>query len=141
MQKIILDTNILVSALISRSAPAQILYECVLEEIVTVCLSNNILDEYKEILVRDKFTKLAGFREKAAIVLSRIRKIGYMYEPIINVDVLRDADDNKFLELALASSADFLITGNTQDFMILSFGSTRIITPREYWDVHRPHKP
>jgi uncharacterized protein len=75
MQKIILDTNILVSALIARSAPAQILYECVLEEIVIVCLSNNILDEYQEILVRDKFTKLAGFRDKAAIVLSKLFSI------------------------------------------------------------------
>jgi hypothetical protein len=64
--------------------------------------------------------------------------LAQFYKPQIAVDLLSDADDNKFLELALTSSADFLITGNTQDFTITEFEYTRIVTPREYWDLYRP---
>jgi len=38
------------------------------------------------------------------------------------------------LDLAAASSADYLITGNTNDFQITEFEYTRILTPKEYWD-------
>jgi len=36
------------------------------------------------------------------------------------------------LELALESRADFLVTGNTNDFVISSYEQTKILTPREY---------
>jgi putative PIN family toxin of toxin-antitoxin system len=138
MQKIILDTNVIVSALISRSAPTQIVYECVLEQAVMLCLSDEIMEEYVEVLGRGKFSKVQGFRQNADVVLSKIRQGARFYEPRTAVELLRDVDDNKFLELALASSADFLITGNTQDFTITEFEYTRIVTPREYWDLYRP---
>jgi hypothetical protein len=138
MQKIILDTNVIVSALISHSAPTQIVYECVLEQAIMLCLSDAILEEYVEVLARGKFSKMQGFRHNADVVLSKIRDLAQFYKPQIAVDLLSDADDNKFLELALTSSADFLITGNTQDFTITEFEYTRIVTPREYWDLYRP---
>ncbi len=53
------------------------------------------------------------------------------------IDVLTDISDNKFLELAAVSSADYLITGNTVDFTITEFEYTKIVTPREYWDNYR----
>ena len=93
MQKIILDTNVIVSALISNSVPTQILYKLVLTKSVLLCLSD------------------------------------------IKVDVLTDTSDKKFLELAAASSADFLITGNTLDFTLDEFEYTKILTPRAYWEL------
>lgn len=46
MQKLILDTNVIVSGLISNSIPTKILYELVLTRKVELCLSEEILDEY-----------------------------------------------------------------------------------------------
>jgi predicted nucleic acid-binding protein len=40
--------------------------------------------------------------------------------------------------LALASNADFLTTGNTKDFILNEYKNTKILTPREYWDVYAP---
>ncbi|MBO0938457.1 hypothetical protein J2I47_18035 [Fibrella sp. HMF5335] len=54
------------------------------------------------------------------------------------VAVIADADDNRFLEAAKAGSADYIITGNTNDFLISSFGETSIVTPKVYWEQHRP---
>ena len=42
------------------------------------------------------------------------------------------------LELAEESKADFIITGNTNDFTISEYKTTKIVTPKEYWENHKP---
>lgn len=138
MQKIILDTNVVVSALISNSIPTKILYDLALPRKVEICLSEEVFAEYVEVLNREKFAKFANFKSNAEIVLSKLREISTFYIPINVIDVLGDPDDNKFLELAAVSRADFLTTGNTLDFTLAQFGSTKIMTPREYWDNFAP---
>jgi predicted nucleic acid-binding protein len=39
--------------------------------------------------------------------------------------------------LAVESKADYIITGNTKDFTMTEFQGTRIVTPKEYWDLYR----
>ena len=138
MQKLILDTNVIVSALISSSIPSKILYELVLTEKVEICLSEEILSEYVEVLNREKFSKFANFKTKAEVVLNRLREIAIFYQTDRKIEVLTDTSDNKFLELAAVSAADYLTTGNTLDFTITEFEYTRILTPREYWDNYAP---
>jgi len=53
--------------------------------------------------------------------------------PLISLDMLSDKDDNKILELADACAADYIITGNTNDFTFSTYKNTRIVTPKEYW--------
>ena len=53
MQKIILDTNVIVSALISNAVPTKILYDIVFKQLVEPCLSTEIFEEYVEVLGRD----------------------------------------------------------------------------------------
>ena len=138
MQKLILDTNVIVSALISSSIPSKILYELVLTEKVEICLSEEILSEYVEVLNREKFSKFANFKTKAEVVLNRLREIAIFYQTDRKIEVLTDTSDNKFLELAAVSAADYLTTGNTLDFTITEFEYTRILTPREHWDNYAP---
>ncbi|MFW6275472.1 MAG: putative toxin-antitoxin system toxin component, PIN family [bacterium] len=140
MQKLILDTNVVVSALISNSFPTMILYELVLTSEVDTCLSEEIFLEYLEVMNRDKFTKFANFKTKANVVLNKIRENSIFYKTDRKIDVLTDTSDNKFLELAAVSSADYLITGNTLDFQITEFEYTRILTPRDYWENFDPRK-
>jgi putative PIN family toxin of toxin-antitoxin system len=113
MQKVILDTNIIVSALISNSIPTKILYDLVLTQKVKTCLTEEIFTEYIEVLNREKFTKYTNFKSKADIVLNKLREISTYYETNQKIEILSDTSDNKFLELAAVSFADYLITGNT----------------------------
>lgn len=140
MQKLILDTNIIISALISNSIPTKILYELVLPQKVKTCLSDEIFSEYVAVMNREKFAKYANFKTNADIVLSKLREISTFYKTDQRVEVLTDASDNEFLELASVSSADYLITGNILDFQITEFEYTRILSPREYWDNSDPRK-
>ncbi len=138
MQKLILDTNVIVSALISKSIPSKILYELILQRKVELCLSQEVFAEYVEVLNRDKFSKFVDFKAKAEVVLSKLNEISTLYRTDRKVDILTDTSDNKFLELAAVSAADYLTTGNTLDFTIKEFEYTKILTPREYWDHYAP---
>lgn len=73
MQKVILDTNVIVSALISRSAPADILFHLVLTRAVMLCLSDAVYEEYVTVLNRKKFAVFPDFRINSEIVLSKLK--------------------------------------------------------------------
>ncbi len=138
MQKIILDTNVIVSAMISNSYPTKILFDLVLTKSVEVCLSIYILEEYIEVFNRDKFLKFPNFKSKSDVVLAKFKDLPTYYNRNIKIDLLTYASDNKFLEFASVSIADFLITGNTTHFILSKFENSKIVTPRNYWDNFRP---
>ena len=56
-----------------------------------------------------------------------------MFIPLISLNMISDKDDNKILELADVCAADYVITGNTNDFTFSVYKSTRIVTPKDYW--------
>lgn len=137
MQKVILDTNVIVSGLIQKSFPYLIL-NLYFEREIELCLSENLMNEYIEVLNRDKFSRFQDFRAKADTVISDINNTASLYSPKKKVKKIRDPDDNMLLELALECKADFLVTGNTNDFTIKNYKRTKIVTPREYWELHKP---
>lgn len=117
-----------------------ILYELLLTKEVETSLSVEIFAVYVDVMNRKKFSKFANFKTKADVVLNKLYEISTFYKTEQKVDILTDKSDNKFLELAAVSSADYLITGNTLDFKITEFEYTKILTPRNYWDNFEPGK-
>lgn len=136
MQKIILDTNIIVSSLIQKNYPYLIVEYCI-EGNATICLSSEILQEYIEVLNRPKFSSFKDFKTNADFLITRLSEMAETFEPKTKLDVIGDEPDNRLLELAQISKADFIITGNTTDFSMDSFDGTKILTPKEYWEEYR----
>ncbi|MCL2304699.1 MAG: putative toxin-antitoxin system toxin component, PIN family [Planctomycetaceae bacterium] len=135
MQKIILDTNVIVSALIQQGYPYKVLEKVLTSGNTTLCVFDKLLQEYHEVLFRPKFTGFTDFFVNAHVLLLRMETISRKFTPQIALNILPDKDDNMLLELALESNADFLVTGNTNDFMISSYLRTRILTPKEYFEL------
>ena len=135
MQSVILDTNIVVSALIQKSYPHLIVFDFVLAEEVKLYLSKALMNEYRDVLSRSKFTRVTNFLNNSEIVLSRFEKIAIFYEPKIHLEIIKDKSDNKLLELADESNANFLITGNHVDFTITHYKNTQILSPRRFWEM------
>lgn len=133
MQKIILDTNVIVSSLIQKNYPYLIVDYCI-EGNAILCISNPILQEYLEVLARPKFAKFADFKTNADFLIARLSEISETYEPKNTIEIIKDEPDNRLLELADISKADFIITGNTNDFTMQIYNQTRILTPKEYWE-------
>jgi len=138
MQKVVIDTNVIVSALIQRSYPNQIINEFFIENRIQLCVSDELMSEYFEVLSRPKFSKFQDFYIRAESILVEIETKSKKFFPTIKVDLIPDLNDNKILELADECDADFIITGNTNDFTFSSNKGTKIVTPKAYWDNHQP---
>lgn len=138
MQRIVVDTNVIVSSLIQRSYPYLIIYELFIKSRITLCLSDSLLAEYVEVLSRPKFARFPDFYLRAEILLADIEIKSAKYDPNKFVSIIADEPDNRILELADECTADFIITGNTNDFTFSFYKETRIVTPREYWENYRP---
>ena len=112
--KIVLDTNIVVSGLLqSQGNPAQVL-TLALAGAFQVCFDERILAEYAEVLARPRFK----FDPKLVRqVLDKIEADGLAVDASGQSDLdLPDRDDEPFLAVALATSAEFLVTGNLADY-------------------------
>ena len=134
MQKLAIDTNVFVSSLIQRSYPYLITTELFSNNRIQLCISDEIFEEYVEVLNREKFTRFPEFIVKAQALLTSIRRKANKYSPVSKVTLIKDVADNKFLELCETCKADFLITGNTNDFTFNEYKGTKIVIPKEYWE-------
>jgi uncharacterized protein len=135
MRKIVVDTNVLVSALLTKGYSSRIIDELILSKKVKLCLSPPIFKEYVDVLFRKKFARYPSFVASAELVLAKMEELAIIYEPTIKLDLLKDKDDNKFLELAITTDASLLVTGNKNDFRISSYQTVKIVTPKECWDT------
>jgi putative PIN family toxin of toxin-antitoxin system len=138
MQKIVIDTNVIVSSLIQKGYPYHIIFDLLIEDKICLCVSPALIAEYYEVLERPKFTQFQGFTAKARVVLANIELKAIRYNPRITLDLISDKDDNKILELADECGADFVITGNTNDFTFPLYKNTKIVTPKDYWEKYKP---
>jgi len=135
MLQVIIDTNVLVSSLIQHSYPFLIVDFLIKSSNSSICISMKISNEYNDVLFREKFTKYAEFFSNAKDLLSDLEEKAEMFYPDVTLDILEDKSDNKFLELAETCNADYLITGNLRHFPMREYKKTKIVTPKEFWEL------
>jgi putative PIN family toxin of toxin-antitoxin system len=115
--RIVLDTNVLVSALLSfQGLPSKIL-GLVLNGTLKLVYDNNILAEYTDVLNREKFNIN---KELINSIIVEPQKIKF-----------EDEDDKIFYEIYKSGEADYLITGNKKHFP----QEEKITTPREFIEL------
>ncbi len=136
MQKLVVDTNILVSAILGRSYPHRIIFDLVFANRVLLFASPEILTEYQGVLSRVKFRQKTGFTTAAERLLESISETSITVVPGFSLKLLQDESDNKFLDLALSCQVDFVITGNSKHFPMGKLENTEIISPEKYWNTY-----
>ena len=135
MPNVIIDTNVLVSALIQRSYPYRIVYEQFLCNAFQLCVSEKLLAEYYQVLARPKFSRFPDFFLRAESLLAQVESRAVRYTPSLELSIITDVDDNMILELADECAADFIVTGNINDFTFSEYKQTKILTPKEFWEM------
>lgn len=129
MLKVVYDTNVVVSAVLkSESIPSSLL-ALALQDQVKLCLSPAIFDEYREVLNRPKF----GLQSSAIEHLLReMRAHALLVRPTEPIANPLDEKDSLFLECAVATGAQYLVTGNIKHFPASPFRQTKIVTPSAF---------
>lgn len=125
--KVVIDTNIIINgASDENSVGFKIIKEIIGGRILAYAthqtmsenrhmLRNLVRDKEYNILLEDFFRKL---------------NIVKVYKPI---RIVSDPEDNKLVESAAASSADYLITSDREVLAVAEYGVTQIVTPQEFW--------
>lgn len=132
MFKVVYDTNVVVSGLLSSRGIPALLLDLVFNGRVMLFLSPEVFEEYEQVLARPKFGIRAARRES---VLRQLRSLSQWVEPRQHLAVAGDPDDNRFLECALAGKGDFLVTGNLRHFP-KTLRDTRIVSPRQFFEIY-----
>ena len=127
----VIDTNVLVSALLSaKSVPSQIVRQA-MGGVITPLYNSEILAEYEEVLHRAKFS----FEESdIKIVLSALQEYGVKVDAGQMDFKVFDSDDVVFYAVVMEKRKEidaYLVTGNTKHFPHKPF----VVTPREMLDI------
>jgi uncharacterized protein len=131
MSRIVLDTNVIVSALLQPVGPPAQIFVLALGGPLQLYVSANLYAEYEEVISRPRFKRS---EEIIASALRAIREKGFWVRPTTRLHLCADPDDNMFLECAQAARAEYLVAGNLKHFPP-TWESTRIVTPRHLLDV------
>ena len=131
MVRIILDTNIIISAILKGKNCYSII-EYIISGNALLYLSEEVEKEYYTVLGYQKFQKIPNFTTDAASIILRLSEFAVYCTVSENFDLIKDLPDNRFLELAAVSSAEYLVTGNSNDFDFPSFFETKIISPADF---------
>jgi putative PIN family toxin of toxin-antitoxin system len=130
--KTVIDTNILVSALSSRSA-YHWLIRLLLEEKIELYITTEIVMEYEEVL-KQKYSFAVA--EHFLLALKELPNV-HLVQVYFNWNLLNDEDDNKFADCYISANAEHLIT-NDNDFNTLktiAFPSFNVLSIQEFEQI------
>lgn len=108
MRYIVLDTNCLLQALPSKS-PYHKIWTEVLEGKISLCVNTDILEEYEEILAQKTTPDIArNVVDAIANLTTTTMQNTYVHFELLSADI----DDNKFVDCAIASDAEYIVTND-----------------------------
>jgi putative PIN family toxin of toxin-antitoxin system len=138
---IVIDTSVLISALISASGPNREVLRRSLQGIYKPIISNALFLEYEDVSNRQEIVDLCPLAaEEIRELLNAFYSvchwvsIYYLWRPNI-----KDEGDNFLIELALAGNAHYIITNNISDLLSaeIKFPNLRIVTPEQFLGDNR----
>lgn len=131
---VVFDTNVLVSALMSRrqDSPTVMLLDYVLDGRIVLLYNDEIIKEYDEVLHRDKF----DFSDERIQAVIELVKMELCLDRTFSNEVFPDSDDRVFYEVALSKDSSYVVTGNLRHFP----QSPLVVTPAEMVEIIHNNK-
>lgn len=128
-KKIILDTNLWISFLISEKFSQ--IDKLIENKKIILIFSNELLEEFIDVVSRPKFKKYFSTKDIEKI-LEYFYQFGELVKIQSDIKVCRDEKDNFLLNLSVDSKADYLITGDKDLLILEKIEDTRILTFSEF---------
>ncbi len=131
--RLVVDTNIIVSGLITTDTPPAKILDAVKNKKVVLLVSDEVVVEYLRVLNYPRIRKYKKITDEVMINLAALFvEVTERVEVLSIVKKSKDIDDDKFLSLAIDGKAHFLVTGDKADLLSLKkIDHIPIITARE----------
>lgn len=134
--RVLLDTNVLVSAVLFGGLPRRLL-DHVIRGGVELVTGVALLDEFEDVL----HERFAFDRSAARLTRAEIEAVADLAEPTTVASVCRDADDDVVLATAVAGNATMIVTGDRDLLVLRSHDGIDICTPRQFADLLSTDQP
>lgn len=135
--RVVLDTGILIAALITTDTPPSLIYQAWRKKRFELVTSEWQLDEFRRV---SGYSKLRRFLKpvEAGSLVNGLRRQATVLESLPTVELSPDPHDNPILAMARASKAQYLVSGDKRDLLALSsIDDTRIVTARQFIETLR----
>ena len=130
--RVVLDTNILISALLFGGKPREILHLRVLKKIQFIT-SIQLLAELSDVLSK----KFQFSDEKTKAVDKKFRRMVLEVHPAFQINILADNADNRILEAAVEGKCEYVITGDKNFRKLSKYQNIKIVTPSEFLEAFK----
>ena len=129
--KVVLDTNVLVSALFFKGELSKLLFP-LKQNAFILLFSEETLNEFIKVLHYPKFSltkdEIEYLLQFEILPYSKIVEVTFKFDK----EICPDKDDQKFLELAVSAKADYIITGDKDLLDLKEFNKIKILSPKEF---------
>jgi putative PIN family toxin of toxin-antitoxin system len=131
MVRAVIDTNVLVSALIHDGKPRKLILELLNKH--TVILSRQMLAELADVAGRDKFHVTGSQVERFLSIMVKMAKI--VRDNALFKEVTSDPDDDVVLNAAYTGKADYIVTRYKHLYKLKKFKKTKIVTVSQMLEI------
>jgi len=134
--KLIFDTNVIVSFLISRSLKEELFYSVLKLSKLGQSEIFYSIETFEELIETIKIPKIQEkLNKNTSRFLADYKFLGKKVQVITKLEICRDPKDNKFLELAKTIQADYIVTGDKDLLDLRQFEGTKILKPSEFLEI------
>jgi uncharacterized protein len=132
-RRLVVDTNIIVSGLITTGTPPALILDAIREKLVILLISDEVVSKYLRVLEYPRIRRYKKITDEAighltALFVNEAERIEILSETIGSPD----PDDDKFLSLAVEGGADLIVTGDKADLLsIKEVKGIQIVTARK----------
>lgn len=133
--RVVIDTNVLISyALGSSSAPKEI-WELSKKGIITLLFSSVIIDEVLSVLEKTRLQRFIkpALKDELKVLLPTLINTSITER----IDIVRDKDDNKFIETAVSGGAQYIVTGDEDLLILKEFRKIKIVNPKDFLELQK----
>lgn len=136
--KVVIDTNVAVSGLLWGGVPNEIL-KLARDGFIEVCTTKTIIEEFIKVLGYPKFQKrLTDLNLSIEEVVDYYEDIVSLYKENAITDIVKEDDsDNRFIEAAIDSNSNIIISGDDHLLDIKEYKSIMILRPKEFLEVYK----
>ena len=127
--RVVLDTNVLVSAFVFPGGPPEAVFRLGLEDRITLVTSRPLLGELGRVL-GEKFAWDEDRVEEAVAQVLRLSALPEIVEAV--AEIAADPDDDRVLEAALAGEVDAIVSGDRHLLRLGSWRGIRVLRPTEF---------
>lgn len=132
--RVVLDANVLVSAVISRAGPSREIVLAWVDKRFDLIASPILLEELRDVLARQRFRRWVSIETVTEFIDGLAQDALVLDDPPAQPGLTADPDDDYLITLARAAQADYLVSGD-RHLLDLQEPDPPVLTPRQFLDL------